>query len=282
MAEVFRVMFKGGRKDFFRNPKNILLRVGDYVVVEAERGEDLGWIVQVMSSNLLPPPHPPRRNIVRKATTEDLNRLQENREKEGQAFEVCKQKIREHGLPMKLVDVEYQFDGNKISFYFTAESRVDFRALVKELASIYKTRIELRQIGVRDEAKRLGGYGSCGRPLCCATFMREFEPITTQMVRDQNLSLSLSKLSGVCGRLMCCLSFEREIYREELKRFPKLGTRVVTSKGVGKVSKADIFRDLVHICYDSGEEEKLTLEEVNELLQSRKLPFKPQHPGSSS
>lgn len=274
MSKVFGVVFKGGRKGFFVNPQNIPLRIGDYAIVEAERGEDVGRVVQAADLSQLTLSHPSRKRILRKAVEKDIARLQQNRQNEKEAFKLCKQKIEEHGLAMKLVDVEYQFDGNKISFYFTAERRIDFRELVKELASTYKTRIELRQIGVRDEAKRLGGYGCCGRQLCCATFIREFKPITTQMVRDQSLPLSTTKLSGVCGRLMCCLSFEREIYREELKRFPKIGTKITTEKGVGKVEKADIFRGIVHIYHENGEEEQLTLEELNELRKPKRRIFK--------
>ena len=167
---------------------------------------------------------------------------------------------------MKLVDVEYQFDRNKITFYFTSESRVDFRALVRDLAGRYRTRIELRQIGVRDEAKRLGGVGVCGRHLCCTTFLREFEPIVTQFAKDQNLALNPTKLSGCCGRLMCCLRYEREFYMESLKKFPQLETRVRTAKGNGVLKKINVFEEVAIIQYENDEEDKVSLEELQALI----------------
>lgn len=209
---VHEVEFKGSRRDYFLCPENITPKASDYVIVQADRGEHIGKFVRSA-----PRSHFPQikdlKNILRIASYTDVEIMMDNRRKEDEAFEVGLRKIGVHELKMKLVDVEYQFDGNKICFYFTADKRIDFRALVKDLAAEYRTRIELRQIGVRDEARRLGGIGVCGRALCCKTFLGQFEPITSQMARDQNLSLSPSKISGLCGRLMCCLAFEENFYK---------------------------------------------------------------------
>ncbi|MCK4271810.1 stage 0 sporulation protein, partial [bacterium] len=185
-------------------------------------------------------------------------------------YNVCLQKIAERDLIMKLVGVEYQFDGNKITFYFTAEKRVDFRDLVKDLAAQYKTRIELRQIGVRDVARRIGGFGICGKKLCCTTFISDFEPITTQLAKDQNLSLSPTKISGACGRLMCCLLFEEEFYKNARKKFPEPGTKLVTAKGTGVVNRVDIFQEQIHLVYEDGQEDKLHLSEITRKQKPRR------------
>jgi cell fate regulator YaaT (PSP1 superfamily) len=262
MSDLVEIVFKGERKELFLNPLQFPFQVGDYAIVEAERGEDLGQVSQ--TGPLLACKGSPTelRRILRKPSAEDMRRYLENRQLEQQAFRVCLEKIRAHGLPMKLVDAEYQFDRSKITFYFTAEQRVDFRALVRDLASHFKTRIELRQIGVRDEARRFGGYGMCGRKLCCTTWLKEFEPITTQTAKDQMLPLNPQKLSGLCGRLLCCLMYERAFYREILAHFPKLKTRIRTPRGVGVIEKIDVFRRQAHVRHEDGEEEILREEDL--------------------
>jgi cell fate regulator YaaT (PSP1 superfamily) len=262
MEELYEIAFKGNRRAIYCNSQSLPLRTGDYVVVATERGEHIGEVHQKVDAQkadqkktLL--------QILRRATEEDLSRLTELRKKETAAFDVCLQKIAERDLTMKLVDVEYQFDGNKITFYFTAEKRVDFRELVKDLAALYRTRIELRQIGVRDEARRIGGFGICGRELCCCTFINDFEPITTQLAKDQHLSLSPTKISGACGRLMCCLLYEECFYKEALQKFPEPGAKVDTESGPGVVDRVDIFEELVYVSYEDGHEEKLHLSEVS-------------------
>jgi cell fate regulator YaaT (PSP1 superfamily) len=222
MAKTLEIEFKGCRRCFYANPLEYPAAVGDLVVVRADKGEELGRVVnmgalvdQRAGNQELP-------EMVRKPGREDMTKHRENQKLERETFFDCRKRIEEHGLAMKLVDVEYQFDRNKITFFFTAEKRVDFRNLVRDLASRYRTRIELRQIGVRDEAKRMGGIGLCGRRLCCTTFLREFEPVVTQFAKEQNLPLNPTKLSGCCGRLMCCLRYEREFYAEMLKNFPEM------------------------------------------------------------
>ena len=261
MVELYLVEFKGSRKEVFANPNCLGLRPSDYVVVQAERGEDLGKI----SKKVLKEPEEPERktqNILRKAPEEDLKKLVANREKEMECFKECLRMIAERGLEMKLVDVELQFDNNKLTFFFTAEKRVDFRELVKELATAYRTRIELRQIGVRDEAKRIGGFGVCGLPLCCTSFLRDFEPISTQLAREQNLSLNPAKISGNCGRLLCCLLYEKELYQKSLSQYPKIGAKFKTEKGEGVVDRINIFKEYVVVKHETGEEEKLSLSEI--------------------
>jgi cell fate regulator YaaT (PSP1 superfamily) len=261
VVELYLVEFKGSRKEVFANPNCLGLRPSDYVVVQAERGEDLGKI----SKKVLKEPEESERktqNILRKAPEEDLKKLVANREKEMECFKECLRMIAERGLEMKLVDVELQFDNNKLTFFFTAEKRVDFRELVKELATAYKTRIELRQIGVRDEAKRIGGFGVCGLPLCCTSFLRDFEPISTQLAREQNLSLNPAKISGNCGRLLCCLLYEKELYQKSLSQYPKIGAKFKTEKGEGVVDRINIFKEYVVVKHETGEEEKLSLSEI--------------------
>ena len=223
-SELVEVAFKGNRTGIFTNPVGINIKTGDYVIVGVERGEDagivigLGRVVTLKEIDVEPP------QLLRLATPADLDKIEKNRDEENKAFEVCKEKISKHDLNMKLVDVEYQFDRNKLTFYFTSDQRVDFRQLVRDLAAKYRTRIELRQIGVRDEAKRIGGYGTCGYKLCCNTFMREFETITTQHAKEQLLPMNPSKLSGVCGRLKCCLAFEKLFYISDMEKYPEIGT----------------------------------------------------------
>lgn len=270
MAKILEIEFKGGRKAFFSNPQEFPFVVGDLVVVQAEKGEDLGRVVNMGSLVDQRAGDGEFFEIYRKPSRQDMEKLEENQRLERDAFHDCRMRIEEHGLDMKLVDVEYQFDRNKITFYFTSDGRVDFRALVRDLASRYKTRIELRQIGVRDEAKRIGGLGVCGRRLCCTTFLREFEPVVTQFAKDQNLALNPTKLSGGCGRLMCCLRYERDYYTEVLEKFPEIGIKVKTAKGTGELTKVDIFLEEAVIQYENEEEEKVGLEALKMLIDGEK------------
>ncbi len=238
--EIVEVQFKAQRKEFFRNVKALYLRTSNHCIVQADRGEDMGLIISItraepseIETDL--------KEVLRHATEQDVTRLAEIRAKETEALRVCQQKASEHQLPMKLVDVEYQFDGNKITFYFTSEGRIDFRELVKDLAGLFRTRIDLRQIGVRDEARRFDGMGMCGRRLCCATWLKDFEPVTLKMAKDQNLPLTPSKISGACGRLMCCLDYELEYYKELTKEIPKIGSKVNVFGGEHRIEKVDIF-----------------------------------------
>ena len=261
MADIYLVEFKGSRKEYFANPDCLSVRPGDHVIIQAERGEDMGRVIKKIPVEMGKLEKKPQ-NILRLARPEDLNKLLANREKEKQCVKQCEKMISERNLEMKLVDAEFQFDNNKITFFFTAEKRVDFRELVKDLASTYKTRIELRQIGVRDEARRIGGFGVCGMPLCCTSFLREFEPISTQIAREQNLSLNPAKISGNCGRLLCCLRYEKEFYEKSLPLYPKLGDKLQTEKGEGVVEKINIFREYIVVKHETGEEEKITLAEL--------------------
>jgi cell fate regulator YaaT (PSP1 superfamily) len=270
MAKILEIEFKGGRRAFYANPQEYPFVVGDLVVVKAEKGEGLGRIINMGhlvdsragDQEFLP--------IIRKPGDKDMHRVEENTKLEKEAFSDCRKRIEEHGLPMKLVDVEYQFDRNKITFFFTSDNRVDFRALVRDLAGRYRTRIELRQIGVRDEAKRIGGLGVCGRHLCCTTFLREFEPVVTQFAKDQNLALNPTKLSGSCGRLMCCLRYEESFYDEAIKKFPEIGTSVKTPKGNGILKKIDIFEETAMVHYENNEEEKISLDSMMKMMETGK------------
>ncbi len=270
MAKILEIAFKGERKAFFSNPQEFPFVVGDFVVVQAEKGEDLGQVVNMGSLVDKRAGDQEFLQILRKPSRADLERRDENQQLEREAFEDCRKRIEEHGLEMKLVDVEYQFDRNKITFYFTSDSRVDFRALVRDLASRYRTRIELRQIGVRDEAKRIGGVGVCGRRLCCTTFLREFEPIVTQFAKDQNLALNPTKLSGCCGWLMCCLRYELDYYTKVLKKFPERGQEVKTAKGTGVLTKVDVFKEEAIIEYVNEGEETISLQELKSILEGEK------------
>jgi cell fate regulator YaaT (PSP1 superfamily) len=266
MSKVFEVGFQGVRRAFYSNPQEFPFVIGDLVVVQAEKGEDLGRVVNLGSLVDQRAGNQTYPQILRKPTKKDLLQLEENHKLQREAFFDCRKRIEEHGLNMKLVDVEYQFDRNKITFYFTSEKRVDFRGLVRDLAGRYKTRIELRQIGVRDEAKRIGGVGVCGRRLCCEAFLREFEPVVTQFAKEQNLSLNPTKLSGSCGRLMCCLLYEREFYAEFAKKFPDAGSVVETSQGRRVLKKIDVFEEQAVLQLENGKEEKIALEEFKRLL----------------
>lgn len=253
MTEVIGVRFKNVGKIYYFDPDSTLLEVGDYVIVETARGVECGQVAmanrQIKDDEIV---HPLKK-MIRKATEEDLENLRQNKEKEKKAFEICQEKITQHNLDMKLVDVEYTLDNNKILFYFTADGRVDFRALVKDLASVFRTRIELRQIGVRDEAKMLGGLGVCGRPFCCSSFMGEFQPVSIKMAKEQGLSLSPVKISGTCGRLMCCLKYEQEAYLDLLKKTPKVGAIVSTPDGKGTVVEQNLLTGMLKVSLDKSQ-----------------------------
>ncbi len=247
MTEIIGVRFKSGGKQYYFDPKGAPVAEGQGVIVETASGTEYGECVQpntmVEDSAVVQP----LRALVRLATEKDLAQVEKNREKEKRAFQICQQKIAEHGLEMKLVEVEYNFEGSKILFFFTSEGRVDFRGLVKDLAGVFHTRIELRQIGVRDEAKMLGGLGICGKPFCCSTFLGEFQPVSIKMAKTQNLSLNPTKISGTCGRLMCCLKYEQEAYEDAVKRMPKAESFVECPDGVGTVSQVDLLRETVKV-----------------------------------
>ncbi|MCX7725430.1 MAG: hypothetical protein N2053_01145 [Chitinispirillaceae bacterium] len=261
--KIVEVSFKGTQKDIYHNKNELELTIGDYVIVEAERGVNLGKVSLVgQLVKLKKDKEDQLKNIVRKATEADLEILAKNKEKEKSAFALCKEKVKFYNLEMKLVDVELQFDGSKLTFYFTAAQRVDFRELVKDLASIYRTRIELRQIGVRDEAKRLGGYGICGKPQCCSIFLKEFAQITTQMAKDQQLALNPSKISGNCGRLLCCLRYEDDMYVEIFKKFPPIGSRIKINEKSGVLSYINIFEMKGLLVFDDQTQEWFTEEEL--------------------
>ncbi len=254
MIKVVGIRFKPVGKIYYFNPDGIVLCPGDGVIVETTRGMEYGTVVlpekeiDEASFNM------PIKNILRKATEEDEKQVIENRQRTKEAFDICLEKIRANGLEMNLVDVEYTFDRSKILFYFTADGRVDFRQLVKDLASVFRTRIELRQIGVRDEAKLLGGLGICGRPLCCSQFLGDFEPVSIKMAKEQSLSLNPTKISGTCGRLMCCLKYEQEAYEALLKQTPNVGAVVDTPMGRGVVMNAQLLRGMVQVKMDSDNE----------------------------
>ena len=265
--EIVEVQFKGERKEFYLNKNNLSFKIGDYVTVEVERGEDLGKVIQKgkLSARKRISKDDKIGVIRRLADKEDLEKFTKLVSKELDALKTCHAKVEEHGLKMKLVDAEWQFDGNKISFYFTAEKRVDFRQLVKDLAAIFKTRIELKQIGVRDEARRIGGCGRCGCKLCCTTFLTDFEPVTLRAAKDQRLSLNPSQISGICGRLMCCLMYERNFYKEQVKKFPKEGKEfAVGQREPERVSGLDIFKEMIELTNPEGFRRKLSLEEFEQ------------------
>lgn len=247
MVEIISIRFKEGGKQYYFNPNGELFRLGEGVIVETARGVEFGECTQENTEVDEMELTAPLRPVLRRATPEDQLTREKNKEKEARAFQICQEKIAEHGLEMKLVEAEYSFEGNKVLFFFTAEGRVDFRALVKDLASAIHARIELRQIGVRDEAKMLGGLGICGRPFCCSQFLEEFQPVSIKMAKTQNLSLNPTKISGTCGRLMCCLNYEQETYEELLKTSPKNESFVDTPDGRGTVTEVNLLKQCVRV-----------------------------------
>ena len=257
MLTVIGVRFRAAGKIYYFDPADRQIKIGDHVIVETARGIEYGYVVlgnrEVDETKVIPPLKP----VIRMATDEDRAIEAKNKEKEKEAFKICQEKIKKHNLEMKLIDAEYTFDNNKVLFYFTADGRIDFRELVKDLASVFKTRIELRQVGVRDETKILGGIGICGRPLCCATYMPEFVPVSIKMAKEQNLSLNPTKISGVCGRLMCCLKNEQETYEELNSHLPNVGDYVTTPEKLkGEVSSVNVLRQLVKVIVTLDGDEK--------------------------
>lgn len=252
MAEVVGVRFKEVGKVYYFDPKGIQMKKGDRAIVETARGIECGEVA--MENREVDDEHIvfPLKTVVRKATEADLKKVAENEKRQKEAFAICEKKIAEHKLEMKLVDVEYTFDNNKILFYFTADGRVDFRSLVKDLAAVFRTRIELRQIGVRDEAKMLGGLGVCGKPFCCSTFLGEFQPVSIKMAKEQGLSLNPVKISGTCGRLMCCLKYEQKAYEDLLRTTPKIGALVSTPEGKGVVTEQNLITGVLKVRMDQS------------------------------
>ncbi len=253
MVDVTGIRFKKMGKIYYFDAGNLKLECGQHVVVETSCGIEYGLVVIDKKSVPEDKIVPPLKKIIRIATVEDDRIVAKNREKEKEAFKICQEKIENHKLDMKLIDVEYTFDHNKILFYFTADGRIDFRELVRDLAAVFKTRIELRQIGVRDEAKMLGGLGVCGRVLCCCSYMGEFEPVSIKMVKEQNLSLNPTKISGTCGRLMCCLKNEQETYESLFKNAPVEGSVVNTPDGKGTVTAVSVIKGVVSVAVENGD-----------------------------
>ena len=261
MEKVVGVRFRNVGKIYYFNPKNYKVKVGDHVIVETARGVEYGRVVLEPRSVKEDEVVHPLKEVLRVATKEDEDHEAENRQKEKEAFRICKKKIREHGLDMKLIDAEYTFDNNKVLFYFTADGRIDFRELVKDLASVFKTRIELRQIGVRDETKMVGGIGICGRELCCHKHLSEFVPVSIKMAKEQNLSLNPTKISGVCGRLMCCLKHEQDTYEYLNEKLPNVGDFVRTTDGnKGEVLSVSVLRQKVRIVVTDKDDNKEVME----------------------
>ena len=271
MTKVIGIRFRKAGKVYYFSPGENEIKTGDHVIVETARGIEYGKVVlaprEVGEEDVV---HP-LKEVLRVATKDDDEREAQNRVKEREAFKICQKKIREHGLEMKLIDAEYTFDNNKVLFYFTADGRIDFRELVKDLASVFKTRIELRQIGVRDETKIRGGIGICGRPLCCHSYLSDFVPVSIKMAKEQNLSLNPTKISGVCGRLMCCLKNEEDTYEELNRKLPGVGDYVQTADGLhGEVQSVNVLRQLVKVLVEVGDEKELKEYEADTLQFKRR------------
>ena len=271
MTKVIGVRFRTAGKVYFFDPLQFDIKRGDHVIVETARGIEFGTVVagvhEVEDDKVIQPLKP----VMRLAGERDIEQEAANKEKEKEAFKICKEKILKHGLEMKLIDAEYTFDNNKVLFYFTADGRIDFRELVKDLASVFKTRIELRQIGVRDETKIRGGIGICGRPLCCHSYLSDFVPVSIKMAKEQNLSLNPTKISGVCGRLMCCLKNEEDTYEELNRKLPGVGDYVQTADGLhGEVQSVNVLRQLVKVLVEVGDEKELKEYEADTLQFKRR------------
>ena len=266
MTEVISVRFRGGCKNYYFNPNGNQVKMGDQVIVETAQGPEFATCTEgnheVEDSAIVKPLSP----MLRMATDSDRRTVEQNKKRESEAFDICEKKIAAHGLEMKLVNVSASFDGNKIIFYFTADGRVDFRELVRDLAGVFRARIELRQIGVRDEAKMIGGLGICGRPFCCSQFLGDFQPVSIKMAKEQNLSLNPTKISGVCGRLMCCLKNEQETYEELNKKLPGLGDTVTTPDGLtGTVHSVNVLRQRVKVIVEINDEKEIQEFPVDDL-----------------
>ena len=255
MINIVGIRFKSVGKIYYFSPNDLKIEKGDFVIVETARGIEFGECVigikEVKEEEVIAP----LKSVIRIATKEDIKRHKENKEKEADALNICFKKIQDHKLEMKLIDVEYTFDNNKVIFYFTADGRVDFRELVKDLATVFKTRIELRQIGVRDEAKMIGGLGPCGRTMCCSAFLGDFMSVSIKMAKEQNLSLNPTKISGICGRLMCCLNYEQSTYEEIRRNLPKIGSIVKTEDGKGEVVSNNVVKESVKVKVKRGDED---------------------------
>ncbi len=258
MSEIVQVALRGARREFYLNSRHLWLRLQDAVIVQGEHGESMGRVLLKDPTLIgLKKPGNVTREIIRKAEEEDLDQDDHNRQLEGEAFEYCRRRIEVRELKMDLSEVEVAFRRNRITFYFTAEQRVDFRELVKDLASRFQTRIELRQIGVRDQAKRLDGCGPCGRAFCCSTWLKSFHPVTLKMAREQQLSLNPTKISGACGRLMCCLAYELVQYRDSVEHLPPVGAKLKTGKGVCTVIRVETYQEAVWVRDDEGGEHRI-------------------------
>lgn len=269
--KVIGVRFRTAGKIYYFDPREFTIKRDDHVIVETARGIEFGTVVMpprdIEETRVVQPLKP----VLRLASQKDMEQEATNRKKEKEAFRICLEKIKKHNLEMKLIDAEYTFDNNKVLFYFTADGRIDFRELVKDLAAVFKTRIELRQIGVRDETKIVGGIGICGRPLCCHTYLSEFAPVSIKMAKEQNLSLNPAKISGVCGRLMCCLKHEEETYEELNRKLPNIGDHVTTFDGLkGEVASVNVLRQLVKVIVDVGDEKEIQEYKVEQLRFRRK------------
>ena len=271
MIKVIGVRFRTAGKIYYFDPVKYDVKRGDHVIVETARGIEFGTVVlapkEVEDDKVVQPLKP----VLRLATEKDMEQEAANKKKEKEAYKICLEKIRKHNLEMKLIDAEYTFDNNKVLFYFTADGRIDFRELVKDLAAVFKTRIELRQIGVRDETKIVGGIGICGRPLCCHTHLSEFAPVSIKMAKEQNLSLNPTKISGVCGRLMCCLNNEEETYEELNRKLPNVGDFVTTDDGLkGEVHSVNVLRQMVKVLVDINDEKELKEYRADQLRFKKK------------
>ena len=265
MKNIVPVRFKTAGKAYYFDPHSFDLHAGDKVIVETSRGIELGTVasgIREIDGNEL---HSELKSVVRLATEEDMAHYEDNKRREKEAFGICLEKIKAHKLEMKLVEVEYTFDGSKILFYFTAEGRVDFRELVKDLATVFHTRIELRQIGVRDESKTLGSIGVCGRSLCCSQWLGEFVPVSIKMAKEQGLSLNPTKISGACGRLMCCLKYEQDVYEELVREMPKVEQKIKTPDGIGTVVSVSLLRGTVKATIENDAEKTLNEYNVNDI-----------------
>lgn len=271
MRKIIGIRFRTAGKVYYFDPLDFQIKKGDHVIVETARGIEYGTAVGDIRELEEEKINQPLKPVIRIAKERDDKQQAENKIKEKEAFQICLEKIKKHNLEMKLIDTEYTFDNNKILFYFTADGRIDFRELVKDLASVFKTRIELRQIGVRDETKVLGGMGICGRALCCHTFLSEFAPVSIKMAKEQNLSLNPTKISGVCGRLMCCLKNEEETYEDLNRRLPNVGDYVTTDDGYkGEVHSVNVLRQLVKVVVDTGDEKDIMEYHVDQLRFKRR------------
>ena len=272
MKKIIGVRFKKPGKIYFFDPGNLEINKNDNVIVETTMGEELGIVVipkrEIKEEKLTTP----LKKVIRVANKNDLDSLEKYKKKEPEALKICKEKIKKYKLDMNLIDVEYKFDGSKILFYFTADGRIDFRELVKDLASVFRTRIELRQIGVRDEVKRIGGNGVCGRELCCCTFLNNFETVSIKMAKEQNIALNPSKISGNCGRLMCCLKYEQDVYSEKLSRLPKVGAIVKTEAGEGTVEGVEVLKEVLKVKIKDGDDytyKKFDAKDVKVIKESK-------------